>query len=260
MGVGTVRQATVPDKDPVVMRLIRAEQSRRRFANEMTVRKYRQTFPDDYHRLIAAVAREAFDDVLPRFHTVHNQEVEPYLYELDGKDIIVGKPAHEFLKENARAVDLLALAGWVAFTEQFTSAPKLFEKIAGARAKRKQLASYRTFLGTTDGFVCFYCGVPVPQNAPVDHFIPWAFVLEDKIWNLVLACASCNTQKSNAVASKKCVEQLNERNEKLIAKSLGTLPPLVSSELAEWRVRSLRDHLILLAERCLLDGFPEWCR
>src|SRR5262249_6210181 len=73
-------------------------------------------------------------------------------------------------------------------TEQFTSAPKLFEKIEGGAAKRNNLASHRTFLGAADGFVCFYRGVSVPQNAPVDHFIPWAFVLEDKVWNLVLAC------------------------------------------------------------------------
>src|SRR5215471_16512598 len=65
-----VRQATVPDKDSVVMRLIRAEQARLRFSDETTARDYQQRFPADYTRLIASVANEAFDDVVPRFHTV----------------------------------------------------------------------------------------------------------------------------------------------------------------------------------------------
>jgi 5-methylcytosine-specific restriction endonuclease McrA len=253
-----VRQATVPDKDPVVMRLIRAEQARLRFSDETTVQDYQRRSPVDYKRLIASVANEAFHDVVPRFHTVHKREVEPRLYKPDGHDVIVEKPAYEFLRENARTVDLLAIAGWVAFTEQFTSAPKLFEKIEGTAARRKQLAPYRAFLGVTVGFACFYCRAPAPQNTPVDHVIPWAFVAEDKVWNLVLACASCNGQKSSSVASMEYIRRLSDRNERLMAESSETLPSFISRELAEWRVRSLRDHVSLLAERCRLDGFAEW--
>jgi hypothetical protein len=120
-----LRQATVPDKDPVIMRFIRGEQQHLGFPNEMSVHKYRERYPANCHRLIASVAREAFDDVLPRFHTVHKTQIEPHLYELNGSDIIIEKSAYEFLRENCRSVDLLAIAGWVAFTEQFTSAPRL---------------------------------------------------------------------------------------------------------------------------------------
>jgi hypothetical protein len=253
-----VRQATVPDKDPVVMRLIRKEQGRLMLSDTLSVHKYRSSYPADYHQLTASVARQAFDDVLPRFHTVHKRQVEPYLYRLDGADIIVETSGCEFLREHARCVDLLAIAGWVAFTEQFTSAPKLFEKIEGTAASRKQLAPYRVFLGTIDGFVCFYCGAPVPPSTPVDHLVPWAFVAEDKIWNLVIACEACNSQKSSSVAGSDFIERLIERNETLLSKSVESLPSLIRRELVEWRVRSLREHLLLLAERCRLDGFTEW--
>ena len=104
-----IRQATVPDKDPVVMRLIREEQSRLRFRDGTSVHLYRRSYPADYQQLIASVAREAFDDVLPRFHTVHRRLVEPILYRLDGDDLIVDEPACEFLHKNARCVDLLAI-------------------------------------------------------------------------------------------------------------------------------------------------------
>jgi hypothetical protein len=252
-----IRQATVPDKEPVVMRLIRGEQTRLNFSSTMSFYRYRDKYPADYKKLLHGVARQAFDDVLPRFHTVHKRFVKPCLYQLDGSDIVIGEGSYKFLHCNARSVDLLALAGWVAFTEQFTSAPRLFEKIEGTPAGRKQLASYRTFLGATNGFACFYCGVPVPLNAPVDHVIPWAFVVEDKVWNLVIACQSCNSQKSCSIASTDFVEQLHERNEKLIALPKVSLPSLIRRELGEWSTRSLRDHLSVLAEQCRLD-FAEW--
>jgi 5-methylcytosine-specific restriction endonuclease McrA len=249
-----VRQATVPDKDPVVMRLIRREQLELSFSNAMGVHKYRQNYPARYQQLIATVARQAFDDVLPRFHTVHKRVTQPLLYRLEGNDLIIDEAACHFLRSNARCVDLLAIAGWVAFTEQFTSAPKL----EGAVATRKQLTPYRMFLGDICGFICFYCGTHVPTNAPVDHVVPWAFVAEDKVWNLVIACESCNGQKSSSIASPDFITRLNDRNERLTAGSVELLPALIKRELAEWRVRNLRDHLLLLAERCRLDGFTEW--
>jgi hypothetical protein len=138
-------------------------------------------------------------------------------------------------------------------------ATSLFEKIEGSIARRSQLEPYRKFLSTIGGFVCFYCQDPVLQNAPVDHVVPWAFVAEDKVWNLVIACASCNRRKSSSVARMDFIKRLNERNEKLITASSETLPTLIRRELAEWRIGSLRDNLLLLAERCRLDGFPEWC-
>ena len=130
----------------------------------------------------------------------------------------------------------------------------------GAAAKHNNLASYWTFLGAADGVVCFYCGFAFRRTRPGGQFIPWAFVLEDKVWNLVLACASCNGKKTSSVASKTYIEGLNDQNGKPIVKSSETLPQFISRELAEWRARSLRDPLVLLAERCLLDFFPAWCR
>jgi 5-methylcytosine-specific restriction endonuclease McrA len=239
------------------MRLIRAEQGRLMFPDAISAHKYRSSYPADYQRLIASVARQAFD-VLPRFHTVHKRLVEPYLYRLNGADVIVEPSGCKFLREHARCVDLLAIAGWVAFTEQFTSAPRLFEKIEGTAVSRKQLASYRTFLGAIGGFTCFYCGASVLPNVPVDHVVPWAFVAEDMVWNLVIACETCNSKISSSIAGSFFIDRLIERNEKLLSQSVESLPSLIRRELVEWRVRSLREHMLLLAERCRMDGFTEW--
>ena len=38
-----------------------------------------------------------------------------------------------------------------------------------------------------------FTGQPVKKKKyDIDHFIPWSFVKDDKIWNLVLSCAECN--------------------------------------------------------------------
>lgn len=46
----------------------------------------------------------------------------------------------------------------------------------------------------------------------VDHFIPWSFVKDDKIWNFVLSCASCNEQKSNKLPNRKLLVKMETRN------------------------------------------------
>lgn len=50
------------------------------------------------------------------------------------------------------------------------------------------------------------------DNIHVDHFIPWSYVYEDKEWNLVLSCSSCNLKKSDYLASEKCLDKIQKRN------------------------------------------------
>ncbi len=65
-----IRQATVPGKDPVVMRHIRKAISNARCTEEITVDGFRRRHCDEYATLLGRVARNAFDDVIPRFHTI----------------------------------------------------------------------------------------------------------------------------------------------------------------------------------------------
>lgn len=46
----------------------------------------------------------------------------------------------------------------------------------------------------------------------VDHFIPWSFVKDDKIWNFVLSCPTCNVKKNNRVPNKDfLIDSVQER-------------------------------------------------
>lgn len=49
----------------------------------------------------------------------------------------------------------------------------------------------------------------------VDHFIPWSFVKEDKIWNFVLSCPTCNERKNNRIPTRDYLLRIEDRNREL---------------------------------------------
>jgi CRISPR/Cas system Type II protein with McrA/HNH and RuvC-like nuclease domain len=64
---------------------------------------------------------------------------------------------------------------------------------------------------------CFYCEATLGEHlAPtVDHVIPWSFLLEDDLWDLVLACSRCNSAKSDWLPERVFIEKLLVRNRDL---------------------------------------------
>ena len=42
-----------------------------------------------------------------------------------------------------------------------------------------------------------YQGVPLSTKMPIDHFIPWSFVLHDRLWNLAPTTIRLNSSKGN---------------------------------------------------------------
>ena len=88
-----------------------------------------------------------------------------------------------------------------------------------ASTERQNLNTYRSILIEFNQTRCFYCGKPLHDDSdkasPVDHFIPWSFVKDDKLWNFVLACPHCNSAKSNIVPDQGYFTALKERNSKL---------------------------------------------
>lgn len=85
--------------------------------------------------------------------------------------------------------------------------------------ERENLNVYREILEDFDRPRCFYCGHPLEtenRKEPVDHFIPWSFVKDDKLWNFVLSCPHCNSRKSNILPDKQYFQTIKDRNTKLV--------------------------------------------
>ena len=76
---------------------------------------------------------------------------------------------------------------------------------------------------------CFYCGQSDDgeHGMQVDHVIPWSFLLEDPIWDLVLACQACNNRKSDWLPASEYIEKLKRRNHD-IRMPTGTASPLIT--------------------------------
>jgi hypothetical protein len=253
-----IRQATVPGKDPVVMRLIREEVEAVDLSPETRLSAYQKLHPDRHRTLVAAVARKVFDDVIPRFHNIGREPIKPRLYSIEERGILVGVEVRRFLQVSYKVLDLLAIGAWVKFTERYTSAPRLYEKIQGLEPARRSLGAYREFLAASGSSECFYCSSELGARPDVDHLVPWAFVAEDKSWNLVLACVGCNGSKSSMTPQDNYIEKLVKRNATMMAMDSANLPSKIEKELAEWQGRDLEEHVRVLVNRCRSDGFGTW--
>lgn len=64
-------------------------------------------------------------------------------------------------------------------------------------AERVSLARPAAVLGDHFGNDCFYCNSHLRAERHVDHVLPWSRVGIDGLTNLVLACQSCNLNKSD---------------------------------------------------------------
>ena len=143
-----------------------------------------------------------------------------------------------FLIEYPKLIDYVAISGWVRFTEQFTSAPKLHDKIEGTKVQRGAVSQWRSALVEMQNGKCFYDETHEMSSPEVNHVLPWSFVLEDKTWNLVLACRKCNNAKRDRLTDVGALELLCSRNEKILKGAIN-IEPAFRRHLAEWHSRNL---------------------
>lgn len=207
-----LRQASSLTKESEAVKLIRktADQYRARDISAL---------PDcARQKLDAGMARLLTINVLAAFHTSKPADM-PVLYEWKpGQDYVrIGVASHAFLTGHAQALELIANFYWAEFLENCNRlAPRIVQKVARDAARRGSLSKYLKILANETPQYCFYCEVPFGGKTPtVDHVIPWSFLLEEGLWDLVLACAKCNGAKSDLLPTRDFLDKLIERNEKL---------------------------------------------
>jgi hypothetical protein len=258
-----VRQGIDPDKDPIVMTLIRKMAVAGKIRQGESLYAFKRRTPEEFGMLIGRVTKDAFDYVIPCFHTVRGSPVIPAIYSFTGREgnagdtIELTKGGRQFLIDNGKLVDYIATSGWVRFSESYTSAPRLHDKIGGAKLKRGSVSNWRNSLMTLQSGECYYSTGHDMTSPEVDHVLPWSFVLENKTWNLVLACRNCNNEKRDRLVNSNAVERLIERNTALASGSLSVDAKFLR-DFTEWRSRSLPTHIKALYDQAESDGFPKW--
>lgn len=121
-------------------------------------------------------------------------------------------------KHNATLRDSV-LARWTIRLEKLNpNMLKILTKLAMEKIDRGDMTEFRKILRKHFD-ECFYCGLCLNDNDwEVDHFIPWSYVFEDRLWNLVQACTACNRKKSNLLPREEYLGKIRERNSKLQGK------------------------------------------
>ena len=61
-----------------------------------------------------------------------------------------------------------------------------------------------------------YTNKPIESEYDIDHFIPWSFVMNDELWNLIPMDSSLNSSKSNRLCIGRSSTNLPTTNTKCI--------------------------------------------
>lgn len=141
------------------------------------------------------------------------------------KKIWFNKSSYKFLCEYKTTLEKLNYYSWILWIENILNikqeaASNLASKLDLSN-KRKSLEKFKEELKIKGNLErCFYCGKEIKScSCHLDHFVPWSFVHDDKIWNLVYSCSSCNESKNNKIPNEEFLLKIQRRNELLLDNS-----------------------------------------
>ncbi len=198
--------------------------------------------------LVEFTRKNAFNDVIKRFHIINGKETPKQFYideskGSDGGGIRLTDHIHELtssvssesLSPEVEARWRLVETAWkLNVSKQLIAVnhdSDLGDLYILDKNRRIDVTSSRDSLNGYQKGVCFYCFSEISiikgstSIAQVDHFFPHilkSFNLNinlDGVWNLVLACSKCNGQseKGAKIPSLELLQRLNDRNEYLIS-------------------------------------------
>lgn len=194
--------------------------------------------------LVAYTEKNAFKDVIDRFHTVDRKQLDKAFY-IDERTVHGGIRLTDSLfdlieNNNGEGLLLEVDARWrlvetawemrVANTALMVNYDKELESlfIQPSKERRKSITSCRNALNGYQRGQCFYCYGSISLRSKetnvchVDHFLPYARRVVslgervNQVWNLVLSCSDCNLEKGAQTPDKSLLKDLHRRNEWLI--------------------------------------------
>jgi hypothetical protein len=169
--------------------------------------------------LLSSVTKTVAEMPLWKLQTIGNQQEEDFLYpNLGSGRSFELRPGIAFCFRKFHGfIYRLAQDGWIRFVRQRPQNQYLLGEVSDLGdfmfgRNRATLTPYKSFLQDLQNGRCFYCQSNA-SSGDVDHFIPWSWYNLDLGHNFVLACASCNRQKRDHLASPGHLENWLMRNE-----------------------------------------------
>lgn len=213
-----LRQSPNPVNQPVFLTYVRSKISEyeEEFGKEpkMFIRVESKIDIDTKHLI-----RIIKSNVATRFLKVEGEGFE--IYKLDLKNSFIELPHPELIREYSDVILESINYRWSRILENFNSSPRISQKVKNidqGKIKRGNLNSFRKYLNLT-GESCFICGGRIENETPsIDHLIPWSYIYNDDLWNLVYTHKSCNSSKSNRLVEETDIRRLEIRNVELLRK------------------------------------------
>ena len=165
-----------------------------------------------------SIVVHAFQNVPDGAHVIPDEVF--YEPDDDGQCLKMHHEALSFMSRNYVVLRYSVLARWSLRLENLNpSMIKIMTKLSREKIKRSALKKFHDMLIKYVD-TCFYCDTRLGDDTEVDHFIPWSYVLEDNLWNMVLACGSCNRKKGNQLPDVHRLEDIYAQNSRLRNSSL----------------------------------------
>ena len=181
-----------------------------------------------------------------------------YGFDLREERIWINTVVYAFLMKYKLEIEKLNYYAWAKFLEKINAhnpPTMLVDKLELATPKREDLSFYRRILQKEfEEQCCFYCGRKLNKDKgiQVDHVIPWQLVREDRLWNFVLACPTCNSRKSNRLPQRDKLELVIQRNEII------RVSDLCVNGIAEEFKNYTGEMMVNLWQYAKMGGFREW--
>ena len=209
-----------------------------RSTDSKLIKTYKQYLDQeiDFDQIVDFTSKNAFKDVIPRFHTVGaGLPFQFYEFDMANKEIVLSDKLYllkslddGLLSDEVEARWRLVETAWnlgvsvnhletkvdLALNTLFLEGPNY----------RRSVTEVRDALSGYQKGLCFYSGQPIiKETTDVDHFFPVSkhnihgTINLNGVWNLVLADASVNRSKSDKRADEIYLAKLYQRNEYYIA-------------------------------------------
>ena len=124
-----------------------------------------------------------------------------YSFDLKESGLTLNPCVYEFILKYKYELEKINYYSWARMLEQINNDDvliRVINKLELSTPRRDNLSVYREILRKEfEENTCFYCGKKLQKSIHVDHFIPWSFVMNDELWNLMPMDASLNSSKSN---------------------------------------------------------------
>lgn len=178
-----------------------------------------------------------------------------WLYSWDSKSesIKFNKKFQEEIYLHRELLKKLTVFHWALFIERYNQAPSVTNKLLDAKKSRSIKKLVKELVIGIANEKCFYCD-QTPEKVEIDHFIPFAFLFDNPIWDLVYSCSDCNSGtggKFEKLPQDHYLTKLFKRNKQMFNED---------SEIFEGfeKLEELEDHIQKTYQACLNAGFQNW--